>query len=244
MEYFDSKVLESFMIPEDSIATEGIIGKAFNLIVAFVKFIIRMIGNLISIIGKILGKFAHGKTVHNDKETYKKNQELVNKYYDTITGVHFDMQKIVFEIATLANIANARFFIKEMFDSDKDNIDKGYDKFAKDCNIINKELSGKVLFLNKAEYDSYTSTLNKSKEKLEKCKGALQKVLDKVKDETSQENNEIISETQKRSAYYLNMMSKVSSLYTTTCNTLNKCISSDIITMEDVMKYHDFEKHD
>ena len=51
MEYFDSKVLESFMIPEESIVTEGIIGKAFNLIVAFVKFIIRMIGNLISIIG-------------------------------------------------------------------------------------------------------------------------------------------------------------------------------------------------
>lgn len=244
MEYFDSKVLESFMIPEESIVTEGIIGKAFNLIVTFVKFIIRMIGNLISIIGKILGKFAHGKTVHNDKETYKKNQELVNKYYDTITGVHFDMQKIVFEIATLANVANARFFIKEMFDSDKDDIDKGYDKFAKDCNIINKELSGKVLFLNVAEYDSYTSILNESKEKLEKCKGALQKVLDKVKDETSQANNEIISETQKRSAYYLNMMSKVSSLYTTTCNTLSKCISSDVITLEDVMKYHDFEKHE
>ena len=28
MDYFDSKVLESFMIPEDSIVTEGVIGKA------------------------------------------------------------------------------------------------------------------------------------------------------------------------------------------------------------------------
>ena len=43
MEYFDSKVLESFMIPEESIATEGIIGKAFNLIITFVKFIIILI---------------------------------------------------------------------------------------------------------------------------------------------------------------------------------------------------------
>ena len=76
MEYFDSKVLESFMIPEESIVTEGIIGKAFNLIVAFVKFIIRMIGNLISIIGKLLSKFAHGKTVHNDKETYQESGRL------------------------------------------------------------------------------------------------------------------------------------------------------------------------
>ena len=35
MEYFDSKVLESFMIPEDSIATEGFGSKVVNIVQKF-----------------------------------------------------------------------------------------------------------------------------------------------------------------------------------------------------------------
>ena len=246
MEYFDSKVLESFMLPEESIVTEGIIGKAFNLIVTFVKFIIRMIGNLISIIGKLLSKFAHGKTVHNDKETYKKNQELVDKYWKLISEVHYTMHRVAFDISIYADFANTHWYgeSNEYFDSRKNIIDNEFEKFTKDCNIINKELSGKVLFLNESQYDIYTSTLNKSKEELEKIKEKMQTTLDKAEKESNKESSENIAEFQRRSAYFTNMMSKVSSLYTTTCNTLSKCISSDVITLEDMMKYHDFEKHE
>ena len=241
MEYFDSKVLESFMIPEESIATEGIIGKAFNLIVAFVKFIIRMIGNLISIIGKILGKFAHGKTVHNDKETYQENKKLVDKYWKLISEVHYTMCDLTSQISIYASSSNTYLYgdSNEHFDLKKSRIDNDFEKFIQDCNIINKELSGKVLFLNETKYDIYTSTLNKAKEELEKDKGKLQKTLDEAEKESNKENPENIAEFQRRSAYFTNMMSKVSSLYATTCNTLNKCISSDIITMEDQMKYED-----
>ena len=243
MEYFDSKVLESFMIPEESIVTEGIIGKAFNLIVTFVKFIIRMIGNLISIIGKILGKFAHGKTVHNDKETYKKNQELVDKYWKLISEVHYTMHRVAFDISIYADFANTHWYgeSNEYFDSRKNIIDNEFEKFTKDCNIINKELSGKVLFLTETEYDIYTSTLNKAKEQLEKDKARLQKSLNEAEKDSNKENSEKIAEFQRRSAYYTNMMGKVSSLYMTTCNTLSKCISSDVITMADQMRLEDIE---
>ena len=246
MEYFDSKVLESFMILEESIVTEGIIGKAFNLIVTFVKFIIRMIGNLISIIGKLLSKFVHRKTVHTDKETFQQNEALVKKYWKLISEVHYTMHRVAFDISIYADFANTHWYgeSNEYFDSRKNIIDNESEKFTKDCNIINKELSGKVLFLNESQYDIYTSTLNKSKEELEKIKEKMQTTLDKAEKESNKESSENIAEFQRRSAYFTNMMSKVSSLYTTTCNTLSKCISSDVITLEDMMKYHDFEKHE
>lgn len=47
MEYFDSKVLESFMIPEDMIATEGFGSK----VVSFIKTIFKSIGRFFKIIG-------------------------------------------------------------------------------------------------------------------------------------------------------------------------------------------------
>ena len=47
MEYFDSKVLESFMIPEDSIAIEGFGSKFVN----FIKMIFKSIGRFFKIIG-------------------------------------------------------------------------------------------------------------------------------------------------------------------------------------------------
>ena len=244
MEYFDSKVLESFMIPEDSIATEGIIGKAFNLIVTFVKLIIKMVGNLISIIGKFFSKLVHRKTVHTDKETFQQNEALVKKYWKLITNIHYTMHRVAFDISTYADFANTYLYgeSNEYFDSKKNRIDNAFEKFTKDCNIINKELSGKVLFLNETEYDIYTSTLNESKEELEKIKEKMQTTLDKAEKESNKESSENIAEFQRRSAYFTNMMSKVSSLYTTTCNTLSKCISSDVITMTDRMKYHDDTK--
>lgn len=243
MEYFDSKVLESFMIPEDSIVTEGIIGKAFNLIVTFVKLIIKMVGNLISIIGKILSKLVHRKTVHTDKETYQKNKALVDKYWKLISEIHYDMQKIACDISYDAIKADTYLYsdTNEFFDRNKNKIDNEYEKFVESCNIINKELSGKVLFLTETEYDIYTSTLNKAKEQLEKDKARLQKSLNEAEKDSNKENSEKIAEFQRRSAYYTNMMGKVSSLYMTTCNTLSKCISSDVITMADQMRLEDIE---
>lgn len=47
MDYFDSKVLESFMIPEDSIVTEGFGSKVVN----FIKMIFKSIGRFFKIIG-------------------------------------------------------------------------------------------------------------------------------------------------------------------------------------------------
>lgn len=47
MEYFDSKVLESFMIPEDMIVTEGFGSKFVN----FIKMIFKSIGRFFKIIG-------------------------------------------------------------------------------------------------------------------------------------------------------------------------------------------------
>ena len=47
MDYFDSKVLESFIIPEDSIVTEGFGSKVVN----FIKMIFKSIGRFFKIIG-------------------------------------------------------------------------------------------------------------------------------------------------------------------------------------------------
>ena len=70
MEYFDSKVLESFMIPEDMIVTEGFGSKVIEIGKKVINFLITMITKFISILGNLINKFKHGKTVHNDKETY------------------------------------------------------------------------------------------------------------------------------------------------------------------------------
>ena len=87
MEYFDSKVLESFMIPEDSIAIEGFGSKIIEIGKKVINFLIIMVTKFISILGNLINKFKHGKTVHNDKETYQENKRMVDATYKELTDL-------------------------------------------------------------------------------------------------------------------------------------------------------------
>ena len=103
MEYFDSKVLESFMIPEDSIAIEGFGSKVIEIGKKVINFLITMITKFISILGNLINKFKHGKTVHNDKETYQENKRLVDATYK-------DLRKLISDIPTALSLTAAGAF--------------------------------------------------------------------------------------------------------------------------------------
>ena len=79
MEYFDSKVLESFMIPEESIVTEGLgsaISNAFYALFAAVKkfigIVITICRTLIRFIHKAISSAVHLVTGKSEQKTIKR----------------------------------------------------------------------------------------------------------------------------------------------------------------------------
>ena len=91
MEYFDSKVLESFMIPEYDIATEGFGSKIIELGRKAINFLIAMITKLISILGYLINRFKHGKTVDIDGDTFAESVRLhgviINELYYLLNNI-------------------------------------------------------------------------------------------------------------------------------------------------------------
>lgn len=82
MEYFDSKVLESFMIPEDMIATEGFGSK----VVSFIKTIFKSIGRFFKIIGNTFKNLIKKmKNINNN--SWKSRNEFIDAVNDVVWNI-------------------------------------------------------------------------------------------------------------------------------------------------------------
>ena len=91
-----------------------------------------MVTKFISILGNLINKFKHGKTVHNDKETYQENKRLVDATYGDIHDLLIDIPNEIslltssaFEISPSSINIGIR---NNTPDSDKDLQDRFYDK--------------------------------------------------------------------------------------------------------------------
>ena len=98
MEYFDSKVLESFMIPEDSIVTEGFGSKVVN----FIKMIFKSIGRFFKIIGNTFVNLI--KKMKNLDEINSWERE--DTYNHAITSVIWNIHKGIIGKSKVISILN------------------------------------------------------------------------------------------------------------------------------------------
>ena len=253
MEYFDSKVLESFIIPEDGIATEGFGSKIIEIGKKVINFLITMITKFISILGNLINKFKHGKTVHNDKETYQENKRLVDTTYK-------DLRKLISDIPTALSLTAAGAFkispasievgLRHNKPEDDDALkDLFYDKEMTENNTrlsrlndiyknVESKLKSKSLYLDKYSHDAIITAMETAKTRFIHTNENLKKELDmELKNGERYVTEDIIKESQKRYNIIMNYSTKLNTLFNNTVKLITQCVSSDIITDEDVYKY-------
>ena len=253
MEYFDSKVLESFMIPEDSIAIEGFGSKIIEIGKKVINFLITMITKFISILGNLINRFKHGKTVHNDKETYQENKRLVDATYK-------DLRKLISDIPTALSLTAAGAFkispasievgLRHNKPEDDDALkDLFYDKEMTENNTrlsrlndIYKNVEGKLksksLYLDKYSHDAIITAMETAKTRFSHTNENLKKELDmELKNGERYVTEDIIKESQKRYNIVMNYSTKLNALFNNTVKLITQCVSPDVITDEDIYKF-------
>ena len=140
MECFDSKVLESFLIPEYEIATEGFINNFINKIINIFKFIGRLI---MALINKINAKFKKSKEESKNTNSENKSTSSANKFisfntekfYDAIKNKDYQILKINAYSALMNELGYAS------------------GEFDKVINILKKEIPNIFEPYEKADYE-------------------------------------------------------------------------------------------
>ena len=253
MEYFDSKVLESFMIPEDSIAIEGFGSKIIEIGKKVINFLITMITKFISILGNLINKFKHGKTVHNDKETYQENKRLVDATYKELTylliwipiGIEslasraFEISPTNIQIGLKHNKLEDDEDLKDQFyEKTVNDFNKNFENFDKKYKSVESKLNGKTIYLNKNDHDYIIELMEKMKNKLTTVNERLKKELDtELKDGEKSATADIIKDSQKRYNIIMNYSTKLNTLFNNTVKLITQCVSTDVITYEDIYKF-------
>ena len=253
MEYFDSKVLESFMIPEDSIAIEGFGSKIIEIGKKVINFLITMITKFISILGNLITKFKHGKTVHNDKGTYQENKRLVDATYKELTDLLLWIPNEIsllissaFEISPTNIQIGLKYNKPDDDDRLKDNfyektvneLNRVFEKFDTQYKSVESKLNGKTIHLDEHRHDYIIEFMESAKNKLTKINEQLKKELDtQLKSGEKSATADIIKESQKRYNIVMNYSTKLNALFNNTVKLITQCVSPDIITYEDKYKY-------
>lgn len=147
MEYFDSKVLESFMIPEDSIATEGFKDTAFKIIKSIFIFINRIIEKLIIMIKKVLGALGVIKDPNYNKKSYMENRKNVVEIDKVIRDAHLEINSYYKDIIELIT--------PEYIESHEDytlirlnNLPSVTDRLIDKCNKAIEKMNGKIVYFD------------------------------------------------------------------------------------------------
>ena len=253
MEYFDSKVLESFMIPEDSIAIEGFGSKIIEIGKKVINFLITMITKFISILGNLINKFKHGKTVHNDKETYQENKRLVDATYKELTylliWIPYGIDSIADSAYTISPNSIEVGLRHNKPEDDEDYKDRFYEKTINKFNtnflkldekykFVESKLNGKTIYLDKNDHDYIIELMEKMKNKLTTINERLKKELDtQLKSGEKSATEDIIKESQKRYNIVMNYSTKLNALFNNTVKLITQCVSPDVITDEDIYKF-------
>ena len=145
MECFDSKVLESFLIPEYEIATEGFINNFINKIIDIFKFIGRLIMTLIN---KIKTKFKKSKeestaSTDSNKTSKSSKDNFVSfnseKFYESIKNKNYPALK--------SNTYSALMM----------ELGYGTGEFDRVINILKKEIPDIFEPYEKADYEVHAS---------------------------------------------------------------------------------------
>lgn len=247
----DSKVLESLMIPEYEIATEGIGNKIGSFIKSAFNFFMQIINKIIKFIDAILNKLKLKKTIHNDKATYNKARALSKKCYVPLNSLCYDIpvkMSLIISRCFTAETDSIRYIKTDYFndfniDYFNDYINETNEEYEK-CNQrfvdIKNTVRNNTLYFTNMELDSINSTLRKSKDFLEKTSKTIKNQLNRIATGDPLANTQTAQETaeqQKRISEFMKYVTKYETLFANVEKFIMNNVSSDIITYEDRMKY-------
>ncbi len=239
MEYFDSKVLESFMIPEESIATEGFGSKIIELGRKAINFLIAMITKLISILGNLINRFKHGKTVDIDGDTFAESVRLHGVIIDELYYLLNNIPSQIYSLSYTASVISPSS-IDEGFNDEKSfkfyhetvkTFENNFLLFNKKYKKAANELNGKTIYLYKRDHDELIKSMEDAKSRLNKTNEELKKALDKyLKDGIKDSTKEIIEESQKRYAIIMKYSTQINTLFNNAIQLITQCVSPDVLT--------------
>lgn len=239
MDYFDSKVLESFMIPEESIATEGFGSKIIELGRKAINFLIAMITKLISILGNLINRFKHGKTVDIDSDTFAESVRLhgviINELYYLLNNIPSQIYSLSYTASVISPSS-----IDEGFNDEKSfkfyhetvkTFENNFLLFNKKYKKAANELNGKTIYLYKRDHDELIKFMEDAKSRLNKTNEELKKALDKyLKNGENDSTKEIIEESQKRYAIIMKYSTQINTLFNNAIQLITQCVSPDVLT--------------
>lgn len=145
MEYFDSKVLESFLIPEYEIVTEGFISNFISKIINIFKFIGRLIMTLIN---KIKAKFKKSKEESNASTNSEKASKTSKEEFTSFNSDNFYEAIKNKDYRRLKTNAYSALMNEVYYDTGE---------FNKVINILKKEIPDIFESYEKADYEFHTS---------------------------------------------------------------------------------------
>lgn len=242
----DSKCLESFLIPEYEIATEGFKDKVKTILKTIWNGFLRMLENLAIFFKNLINKMKHGKTVHNDKETYKKNKELVDKYYDDISNLVTFLPYNLSAIVSCIYTVSTSFIKYEKLDDELANAyaesikecEKGFEKMNERYDRISKNITG-MIYLDEYLHDNIINKLSTANDRLDKAIEKIKKEIETVTkiEDTAQDN--VMQEQQKRIAEFMQYIPKYTKLLNDFKSWVSTHISNDVITFEDKYKFYE-----
>ena len=242
----DSKVLESLMIPEYEIANEGLGSKLKEITNKIFRFITQIINTIIRIISNLINKFKHGKTIHNDKETYQKARALSNKYYDDLCTliVHLpDSMGLMMTKTFSLHIYGIREPEKDVYNKYINTIDREYEIYNQKFISMKNDVKDNKLYFTEYEHNTIIERLEQSKDRMEHIASSIKKSIDEeVNTYDFDRNNKTEDESikqQKRINEFMKYISKYQSLFGNIQSFVISNVSSDIITDNDRYKYEE-----
>lgn len=243
----DSKCLESFLIPEYEIATESIKDKMKNIFKTIQYGFLRLLKNLVIFFKNLISKMKHGRTIHNDKATYRKNKVLVDKYINTITYLIIQIPMNLSYITTTIFSVNAYCITakngedpyEEYINECENKYQKLYDKFIE----ISKGIP-ELIYLDEYDHDVIIKRLSDSTDRLERSIEKIKNEVNRVLEDDSlyDMNADIVNEQQRRINEFMSFIPKYTKLFNELKTWISTHVSNDIITYDDKYKFYEDEK--
>ena len=240
----DSKVLESLMIPEYEIATEGIGSKIMNIFKNSFRIIMNVINTIIKFINNIINKLKLKKTIHNDRETYLKNRKLSKKYYETIKDLLYfipNYMELIITNCFTVNTYNIRYDKENLHNRNINDIDNEYNELKQKFENMKNDIKDNKLYFLEFERNTIINSLEKTKIKMQKIAEMIKTSIDnQIGDSDTLANTKTqdeINEQQKRISEFTSYVTKYQSLFANVEKFIMNNVSSDVITDKDIVKY-------
>lgn len=254
MEYLDSKVLESFIIEDNYIATEGIGSKLFSIIRQICTLIIKALTTVKNLLLGLLRKIRKPKTVNTSKELYDANKKLIKTYDLSYIILCFGPLKDAINIADMS-----LYLIAPGSASVEKRVSGNYNYYDEQFDECNKYLNNGILRINKMIDDVGNNNLHYTDYALSNIREWINKYTKDI-DDTINKFHENLKKAETRNFHetsandgddesrqieqqfkskFIHAVTEASNYSVKFTSFLNTHISNEVLTYDAQLKYYD-----